>query len=191
MPSIVHPSAIVSPSAVLEPGCFIMQRAVVNTHTKIERAALINSGAVVDHDSCVCAGAHIGLGSVVKANCTIESGQKVEAGEVIFSTRRKIEGADSRSLEDAVYAFGFGNQCSYVKPFGEGHINETYAVYMADHDGNDVPLYVLQRININVFKNPDQVMDNIFGVTEYLRNIIRRDGGDLDRSFILYQNKKR
>ena len=190
MPSIVHPSAIVSPSAVLEPGCFIMQRAVVNTHTKIERAALINSGAVVDHDSCVCAGAHIGLGSVVKANCTIESGQKVEAGEVIFSTRRKIEGADSRSLEDAVYAFGFGNQCSYVKPFGEGHINETYAVYMADHDGNDVPLYVLQRININVFKNPDQVMDNIFGVTEYLRNIIRRDGGDLDRESLSYIKTK-
>ena len=52
----------------------------------------------------VCAGCHIRLGSVVKANCTIESGQKVEAGEVIFSTRRKIEGADSRSLEDAVYA---------------------------------------------------------------------------------------
>ena len=190
MPSIVHPSAIVSPSAVLEPGCFIMQRAVVNTHTKIERAALINSGAVVDHDSCVCAGAHIGLGSVVKANCTIESGQKVEEGEVIFSTRRKIEGADSRSLEDAVYAFGFGNQCSYVKPFGEGHINETYAVYMPDHDGNDVPLYVLQRININVFKNPDQVMDNIFGVTEYLRSIIRRDGGDLDRESLSYIKTK-
>lgn len=190
VPSIVHPSAIVSPSAVLEPGCFIMQRAVVNTHTKIERAALINSGAVVDHDSCVCAGAHIGLGSVVKANCTIESGQKVEAGEVIFSTRRKIEGADSRSLEDAVYAFGFGNQCSYVKPFGEGHINETYAVYMPDHDGNDVPLYVLQRININVFKNPDQVMDNIFGVTEYLRSIIRRDGGDLDRESLSYIKTK-
>ena len=190
VPSIVHPSAIVSPSAVLEPGCFIMQRAVVNTHTKIERAALINSGAVVDHDSCVCAGAHIGLGSVVKANCTIESGRKVEAGEVIFSTRRKIEGADSRSLEDAVYAFGFGNQCSYVKPFGEGHINETYAVYMPDHDGNDVPLYVLQRININVFKNPDQVMDNIFGVTEYLRNIIRRDGGDLDRESLSYIKTK-
>ena len=190
MPSIVHPSAIVSPSAVLEPGCFIMQRAVVNTHTKIERAALINSGAVVDHDSCVCAGAHIGLGSVVKANCTIESGRKVEAGEVIFSTRRKIEGADNRSLEDAVYAFGFGNQCSYVKPFGEGHINETYAVYMPNHDGNDVPLYVLQRININVFKNPDQVMDNIFGVTEYLRNIIRRDGGDLDRESLSYIKTK-
>ena len=162
VPAIVHPSAIVSPSAVIEQGCFIMQRAVVNTNTRIERAALINSGAVVDHDSVVGYGAHVCLGSIVKANCTIEPGKKVEAGEVIFSTRRKIEGADSRSLEDAVYAFGFGPQCSYVKPFGEGHINETYAVYMPDEDGTDKPLYVLQRVNINVFKNPAQVMENIF-----------------------------
>lgn len=190
VPAMVHPSAIVSPSVTLEPGCFIMQRVVVNTHTRIERAALINSGAVVDHDSVVCAGAHVGLGSVVKANCTIESGRKVEAGEVIFSTRRKIEGVDSRSLEDAVYAFGFGPQCSYVKPFGEGHINETYAVYMPGPDGKEVPLYVLQRININVFKNPDQVMDNIFGVTEYLRNIIRQEGGDLDRETLSYIKTK-
>lgn len=190
VPAMVHPSAIVSPSATLEPGCFIMQRVVVNTHTRIERAALINSGAVVDHDSIVCAGAHVGLGSVVKANCTIESGRKVEAGEVILSTRRKIEGVDSRSLEDAVYAFGFGPQCSYVKPFGEGHINETYAVYMPGPDGKEVPLYVLQRININVFKNPDQVMDNIFGVTEYLRNIIRQEGGDLDRETLSYIKTK-
>lgn len=190
VPALVHPSAVVSPSVVLEPGCFVMQRAVVNTHTRIEHAALINSGAVVDHDSVVGAGAHIGIGSVVKANCTIESGRKVEAGEVIFSTRRKIEGVDSRSLEDAIYAFGFGPQCSYVKPFGEGHINETYAVYMPDQDGSDVPLYVLQRININVFKKPDQVMANIFGVTEYLRNIVREDGGDLEREALSYIKTK-
>ena len=123
-------------------------------------------------------------------NCTIEPGKKVEAGEVIFSTRRKIEGADSRSLEDAVYAFGFGPQCSYVKPFGEGHINETYAVYMPDEDGTDKPLYVLQRVNINVFKNPAQVMENIFGVTEYLRDVIRQEGGDLDRETLSYIKTK-
>ena len=190
VPAIVHPSAVVSPSAVLEPGCFVMQRAVVNTNTRIERAALINSGAVVDHNTVIEAGAHVGLGSVVKAHCRIEAGRKVEAGEVIFSTRRKIEGADNRNLEDAIYAFGFGQDCSYVKPFGEGHINETYAVYMPAQNGTDIPLFVLQKININVFKNPGQVMENIFGVTEYLRGIIRREGGDLDREALSYIKTK-
>ena len=130
VPAIIHPSAVVSPSAVIGNGSFIMQNAVVNTHTTVEHGVLINSGAVVDHDSFIGRGAHIGLGSVVKSNCKIAPKQKVEAGEVIFSTRRKIDGVADRNLEDAIYAFGFGPRCSYVKPFGAGHINETYAVYM-------------------------------------------------------------
>ena len=36
VPAIIHPSAIVSPSAKIGQGSFIMQRAVVNTHVVIE-----------------------------------------------------------------------------------------------------------------------------------------------------------
>ena len=189
VPAIIHPSAVVSPSASIGRGSFIMQRAIVNTHTVVEHGVLINSGAVVDHDSYVERGAHIGLGSVVKANCRIASKVKVEAGEVIFSTRRKIDGVEDRNLEDAIYAFGFGNRCSYVKPFGAGHINETYAVYMPGQEGDELS-YVLQRVNSNVFKDPAGVMDNIFGVTEYLRNVIRREGGDPDRETLSYIKTK-
>lgn len=189
VPAIIHPSAVVSPSASVGKGSFIMQRAIVNTHTVVEHGVLINSGAVVDHDSYVERGAHIGLGSVVKANCRIASKVKVEAGEVIFSTRRKIDGVEDRNLEDAIYAFGFGNRCSYVKPFGAGHINETYAVYMPGQEGDELS-YVLQRVNSNVFKDPAGVMDNIFGVTEYLRNVIRREGGDPDRETLSYIKTK-
>ena len=180
VPAIIHPSAVVSPSAVIGNGSFIMQSAIVNTNTVVEHGVLVNSGAVVDHDSHVGCGAHIGLGSVVKANCVIPSRKKIEEGEVIFSTRRKIDGVTSRNLEDALYAFGFGLQCSYVKPFGEGHINETYAVYMPTEEGDEFA-YILQRVNNNVFKDPAGVMENIFGVTEYLRNVIREEGGDPDR----------
>ena len=180
VPAMIHPTAVISPSAEIGNGTFVMQRAVVNTNTVIEHGVLINSGAVVDHDSYVACGAHVGLNSVVKANCNIESRRKVEAGEVVFSTRRKIDGVASRDLEDALYAFGFGPQCSYVKPFGEGHINETYAVYMPTEEGDEFA-YILQRVNNNVFKDPAGVMENIFGVTEYLRNVIREEGGDPDR----------
>ena len=61
---------------------------------------------------------------------------------------------------------------------------------MPDENGVDQPLYVLQRINIHVFKNPEQVMENIFGVTEYLRDVIRREGGDLDRETLSYIKTK-
>ena len=151
VPALVHPSAIVSQDAAVGRGCFILQRAVVNRGTVMEHAVLVNSGAVVDHDSYLGSGVHIGLGSVVKSNCTIASGVKVEAGEVIFSTHKKIDGVNDHNLEDAVYAFGFGPKCSYVKPFGAGHINETYAVYMPGEEKDELT-YVLQRVNSNVFK---------------------------------------
>ena len=77
----------------------------MNTNTVIEHGVLINSGAVVDHDSYVACGAHVGLNSVVKANCNIESRRKVEAGEVVFSTRRKIDGVASRDLEIRLVCF--------------------------------------------------------------------------------------
>ena len=83
VPAIVHPSAVVSPSAVIGRGSFVMHRAVVNTNTVIEHGVLVSSGAVIDHDSYIASGVNIGLGSIVKANCTIASGVRVEAGDVI------------------------------------------------------------------------------------------------------------
>ncbi len=59
-------------------------------------------------------------------------------------------------------------------PYGNGHINDTYVV----KDSCD---YILQRINTNVFKDPSNVMENIMGVTEFLRKKIEAAGGDPDR----------
>ena len=58
--------------------------------------------------------------------------------------------------------------------YGNGHINDTYIVHSQ-------PNYILQRINKRVFKNPPAVMENIQGVTEFLRKKIESEGGDPDR----------
>ena len=190
VPPIVHPSAVISPSAQIGAGCFVMPRAVINTGAQLGTACLVNSGSVVDHDAVLEAGCHISLGSVIRAYCHVGKCRKVADGKVLYARRRKIDGVDSGALEDALYAFGFGNRCSYVRPFGAGHINETYAVYMPNESGEDELMYVLQRVNKNVFKNPDEVMENIFGVTEYLRRVIREEGGDPDRETLSYIKTK-
>lgn len=59
--------------------------------------------------------------------------------------------------------------------YGEGHINDTIMI-QAENDN-----YILQKININIFKNPDHVMDNIMNVTSYLKDRIREEGGDAER----------
>ena len=63
--------------------------------------------------------------------------------------------------------------------YGSGHINDTKYVEMECGDG--IHKYILQKINKNVFKNPEQLMENYVGVTEYLRKIIIERGGDPNR----------
>lgn len=48
--------------------------------------------------------------------------------------------------------------------YGNGHINDTYLVTCTDKR------YILQRINQNVFKEPEQVMHNIEKVTCFLKD---------------------
>lgn len=60
-----------------------------------------------------------------------------------------------------------------IESYGNGHINDTYRSSNED--------YILQRINTNVFKEPEEVMDNIASVTDFLREKIVAEGGDPDR----------
>lgn len=62
---------------------------------------------------------------------------------------------------------------SKIYPYGNGHINGTFSV--------DVPRLLLQEVNTNVFKNPDELMENIENVTEFLRKRIIEAGGDPER----------
>ena len=57
-------------------------------------------------------------------------------------------------------------------PYGEGHINNTFLV---NTTGNR---YILQRVNSDVFKQPEDVMNNIALVTEYLHKKIIASCGD-------------
>ena len=76
-------------------------------------------------------------------------------------------------IENIVAAFEVeGKVVDYV-PFGNGHINDTKLVTM----DNGVQ-FVLQRINKNVFKRPDLLMENYVGVTKFIRNKIENMGGD-------------
>lgn len=50
-----------------------------------------------------------------------------------------------------------------IKPFGNGNINDTFKVETTQS------AYLLQRINRNVFKNPQQVMHNLGRVSEHMK----------------------
>ena len=69
-------------------------------------------------------------------------------------------------------ALQFGNDAFlHAEPYGEGHINETYAAYYRKADGTEYR-NILQKINNYVFPDVDGLMENIKGVTDYLRGMV-------------------
>ena len=80
-------------------------------------------------------------------------------------------------LRQAAAAFAFDRPVGEAERFGAGHINDTFAVWAADRSKR----WILQRINTDTFTDPAGLMENVTGVTTYLRRQIIERGGDPDR----------
>ena len=70
-PAIVHPSALVSPSARLDDGCVVMARAVIGAGAWVGELAIVNSGAVVEHDNRIGRAAHVASGCALAGTVTV------------------------------------------------------------------------------------------------------------------------
>lgn len=64
--------------------------------------------------------------------------------------------------------------------YGSGHINDTFLVTLQKEDKSEGHA-ILQRMNTNIFARPEELMENILGVTSFLRERIIENGGDPDR----------
>lgn len=82
--TIVHGSAIVSPSAALGAGSVVLPRAVVNAGASIGAAAIVNTGAVIEHDVAVGEGTHIAPGVVITGGVTIGAWSFVGANATVL-----------------------------------------------------------------------------------------------------------
>ena len=83
VPTLVHPSAYVSPMATVCAGTVVLPKAVVNTGVTVGIGCIINIGALIDHDSILEEGVHLAPGAIVKAENRIPALAKIESGEVI------------------------------------------------------------------------------------------------------------
>jgi sugar O-acyltransferase (sialic acid O-acetyltransferase NeuD family) len=99
--SVIHPRAVVSPSATIGSGVYVGPGAVVHTRAQVGDHAIINSGAVVEHECRIGENSHIapgtaiggrvsigadtliGLGARVLPNVTIGDGCVIAAGATV------------------------------------------------------------------------------------------------------------
>ena len=85
IPTLVHPTAYISPSSVLGIGTVVLPKAVVNTGCVTEAGCILNIGVLIDHDCILEEYAHLCPGVIVKAENRIPSGIKLEAGSIILN----------------------------------------------------------------------------------------------------------
>lgn len=79
--------------------------------------------------------------------------------------------ANLEQILNALKNFKVEGKIRGFMPYGNGHINDTFLILSVNRDG-EKNRYVLQSVNNNVFKKPEQVMQNIEKVTEYLKGIV-------------------
>ncbi|MBQ2668971.1 MAG: phosphotransferase [Clostridia bacterium] len=77
---------------------------------------------------------------------------------------------------EAAAAYPFGSRVVSIEPYGGGHINDTFLVVCTDGEE-----YVLQHINSYVFKHPDEIMENIMGITKFIADKLNANGEDSTR----------
>ncbi len=88
----------------------------------------------------------------------------------------------SESMQKILDSFDVKGKVVFFETYGSGHINETYYIIVRNNIDNEE--YILQKINTKVFKDPDKLMKNYAGVTEFLRKKIVQNGGDPKRETI-------
>jgi len=81
------------------------------------------------------------------------------------------------NLNDIATQFNAGGNIIKVNEFGNGNINDTYIVTLDSAEENK---FVLQRINIHVFKQPQLIMQNMRAFTEHVHHRVRAEGHSWD-----------
>ena len=92
----------------------------------------------------------------------------------------------SNNTHEAIEGFKLPGELKECIPYGNGHINDTYRLTYETPEG--IKRYILQRMSQNIFKKPVELMENVSGVTSWLRKKIIENGGDPERETLTLVN---
>jgi hypothetical protein len=100
-------------------------------------------------------------------------------GGIILAAHKEINPETLSEIKEVLSRFALPGELTEYVPFGSGHINDTYRLtyLFGDHTRH----FILQRMNKNIFRKPEELMANINGVTSWLRKKIQENGGDIER----------
>jgi sugar O-acyltransferase (sialic acid O-acetyltransferase NeuD family) len=82
-PTVISPTAYVSPRANIGIGTVVMHGAIINAGATVGKNCIINSNSLVEHDSYVADHCHVSTGAILNGNTYINSGSFIGSRAVI------------------------------------------------------------------------------------------------------------
>jgi acetyltransferase EpsM len=102
--TLIHPTAIISPTARIGEGTVVMPNCVINANTEIGKHVIINTGAIVEHDNHISDYAHISPNATLTGNVTVGEGTHIGASATVIPGIKigewSIVGAGSTVIRD-------------------------------------------------------------------------------------------
>lgn len=118
--SVIHPTAVVSKSAVIGYGTVIMPNAVINANAEIGMHCIINTGAVIEHDNNIGDYTHISPNATLTGDVTSGEGVHVGSTATIIPGKHlgswSVIGAGSTVIEHIpAYSKAVGNPTRIIE----------------------------------------------------------------------------
>lgn len=86
--TLIHETAVISPSASLGHGSVIMANSVIHADAHIGDHAIVNTGSIVEHDCQIADYVHIAPKATLTGAVVIQEGSMIGAGATIIPSRR-------------------------------------------------------------------------------------------------------
>ncbi len=84
LPNLIHPSAIIEPSAILGEGNQIMAGSIIGSDVRVKNNCIINSGSIVSHDSYLHNNVHITPGAMLAGSVKVGTNTVIGMGVTIL-----------------------------------------------------------------------------------------------------------
>ncbi|WP_209122906.1 acetyltransferase [Alkalihalobacillus sp. BA299] len=102
--TLIHPTAVISPSVEIGYGTVVMANAVINAGTLIGNHVIINTNSVVEHDNRIGNFVHISPKAAITGTVEIEEGVHIGAGATVIPNKKvgqwSIIGAGATVIHD-------------------------------------------------------------------------------------------
>ncbi|MFI5225384.1 MAG: acetyltransferase [Candidatus Limnocylindrales bacterium] len=86
--TLVHPSAVIARTAVLEPGCVVFAGVVIGARTRVGSGTIVDRGALIGHHTTIGAHSFIGPGATIAGGVEIGEEVRIGIGSIVRDDRR-------------------------------------------------------------------------------------------------------